>query len=981
VECLSCGEQISVSATTADERVRCKVCGATIRVAPSAASVKDSVRSEEVKLRKVRRQAGAKSRQHLKTSILMIAGIVSAVVVVIFTVGWVAFGTHSASEPPPSVESAAVASSDHRVSPTSGDSTQTPSEGPKAATSAITNAVGHGAESVADSASESGTEPQPQGVPSSESLTTPAIESDPELDRFEGEIRAIVEKANELARLGDDGDAARVLRSLNQPLSGWLNRIRSRKLRLEQDLEMSGPLQELKGKTFASPQDWEREVLPLRRKVNREQYVRLAKLIAGQAPARDAIAALQQDIEFLTAGWKHLMAVCADWSRRRGILETSLKDAIRLASEIRMRQDSQDVSTTELLQKQLLQLTGSRESNSPFRFGTAAISYNSVMARVESEWASMPVFEIAGNNALELLSGGENGSSLAGTDLLLGLPIRFANRLTLSLVEMDESQWRMLSRWSSVENLRLQRSLLAGKIPEGSTLPELESLTLNGGTIAQRTLASLLTATRPKELVMENVTIEGEGGGSFPLDRLAIVKITGCTGAEPLLRVIIDANVSTELYVDHGMISSAEWSRIDQMASLKKLTIRTPNSGPVEVRAEHLEPLAKCPSLEELWIFDGVGKNAANAVAALRQLRMLHLPGLSGRFRWSNPPKACSWQVLSMSGDFELSDDVLRELGQCTELREVSLRAVMRIERSVPGSETPDRPVVPPAGDIGLTSIARLPQLESLSLFPTHVTDQGLSLLQKHPRLKMVQVSSDKISADAPAMLADSLPQLRDRIARRIFFLGQADSNYIGRVSGLNVTTPVRAGERPLRNWIEDFRVGLRTEIWWLPGTPVDTVVALKDGSLSLRELLDQLTATTRTSWDFDGERIYVFPSEAAQRVRRRLDQQPELMRRSARVETLRWLTQVPQPFDVNGTSLGDLIRQFTSVYKAPADAIVIDPNDAKLALRKVTLVVPRIRQQGDSIIRQLDFMTLMLDLDWMIDTKDRIVLRSLKNR
>lgn len=1007
VTCLSCGEKNSVADTASGKSIRCKGCGESIRVTPSTATRDAPRATPSSKVKKSQSRAKSGKSKGVGSQLWMFAGVGGCAIIMIAVVSWLVVG-QSGDRPTESAERPAntVATAEENQSASLGITQDTPESG---LTEMAGGLAGLPSGPTADAAASKASLPT-AAVPGN--MATPAppyprvsdagtlpVDPDPELDRHETDIQNLVTRAKEQSQNGNEAEALKTLQALDKPLSEWLKHIQLRKSSLEHEIEVNGPLRELKGRTFPTPQDLEREVLPLRRKVDQEQQVRLAQLIAGQTPVQEAIAALRQDVEPLTVPWSQLMAVCADWSRRRGVLEESLNDAFRLASEIQMRQSSQDFSTTVRLQRQIIQLTGSQQGHAPFRFGTAALSYRNTMARVESEWVSTPVFEIAGNSALQLLSGGEDGKSLAGIDLLLGLPVRSAKSLMLSLMEMEEPQWRMVSQWSSVDTITLQRSVLSGEIPEGLTLPEVETLTLNGGTIAPKVLASLLAKSRPKELVLENVTIEGDGTGGFPLDRLATVTIVRSMGAERLLRAIIDANVTSDLSVDQAIVSSVEWQLIERMSSLKKLTIRSGqgpievqegmngelikallarrnSQGPVKVRAEQLEPLAKCPSLEELWVFDMVGKDAANAVAALRQLRVLHLPNLAGRFRWSTLPQPCSWKVLSMKGDFELSDDLLQELGQCSELRQLDLQEVKMIRRDAPGSETLDRTTVPPAGDIGLASITRLPNLESLSLSPTDVTDKGLSLLHKHPQLKMVRVSSEQISAKAPAVLADSLPQLRDPFTRRSFFIAQGPHDSARRsIFELSVIEPIRAGEQPFRNWIEGFWLGRReTEICWLPGTPKDSVVAMKDGSLSLRELLDQLTATTRTSWDFDGERIYVFPSEVDQRIRRRLDQQPELMLRSRRVEALRWLTQVPQPIDVNGASLGEFIRQLASTYKAPADAIVIDPKDAKLASRKVTLVLPGIRRQGGSIISQLDFMVLMLGLDWTIDGKYRVV-------
>lgn len=1019
VTCLSCGEKNSIADTTTGKSIRCKGCGESIRVSPSTATRDAPRATPSSKVKKSQSRAKFGKSKGVGSQLWIFAGVGGCAVIMIAVTSWLVVG-QSGDRPTESAEGPAntVVTTEENKSASLVLTQDTPESGPTEMAGGLAglpfappadSAAGKASVPTAAGPGNMAT-PVPPNLRVSDAGTLP-VDPDPELDRHETDIQNLVKMAKEQSQNGNDMEALKRLQALDKPLSDWLKHIQLRKSSLEHEIEVSGPLRELKGRTFPTPQDLEREVLPLRRKVDQEQQVRLAQLIAGQTSAQEAIAALRQDDEPLAVPWSRLTAVCADWSRRRGVLEESLNDAFRLASEIQMRQSSQDFSTTVRLQRQIIQLTGARQGHAPFRFGTAALSYRTTMARVESEWVSTPVFEIAGNSALELLSGGEDGKSLAGIDLLLGLPVRSAKSLTLSLMEMEEPQWRMVSQWSSVDTITLQRSVLSREIPEGLTLPKVETLTLNGGTIAPKVLASLLAKSRPKELVLENVTIEGDGAGGFPLDRLATVRIAGSMGAGRLLRAIIDANVTSDLSVDQAIVSSVEWQLIERMSSLKKLTIRSgqgpievregmngelikallarrssqgsSGQGSVEVRAEQMEPLAKSPNLEELWVFDGVEKNAANAVAALRQLRVLHLPNLAGHFRWSNLPQPCSWQVLRMSGDFELSDDLLQELGQCTELREIGLHAAWRIERGASGSETLDRTTVPPAGDIGLASIARLPNLESLSLSPTDVTDKGLSLLHKHPQLKMVRMSSEQISAKAPAVLADSLPQLRDPFTRRRFFIAQGPHDYASRsIFELSVIEPIRAGEKPFRNWIEGFWLGRReTEICWLPGTPKDSVVAMKDGSLSLRELLDQLTVTTRTSWDFDGERIYVFPSEVDQRIRRRLDQQPELMLRSRRVEALRWLTQVPQPFDVNGASLGDLIRQFASTYKAPADAIVIDSKDAKLASRKVTLVVPGIRRQGASIISQLDFMVLTLGLDWTIDSGNRVVLKSANDR
>lgn len=238
-------------------------------------------------------------------------------------------------------------------------------------------------------------------------------------------------------------------------------------------------------------------------------------------------------------------------------------------------------------------------------------------------------------------------------------------------------------------------------------LPSLKNIKIDGKSISEKGLALLTTMASLEELYIDNT------------DRMDAI-IAGL----PELPRIKTLTLGTGL-TDDGLL------RLRGMPLLCDLTI-----GRASVTAQGLDALALLPSLKRLTIYQ------------------LNLASVDN---WAVLGKLSSLEELSLKYvRSPVTDACVTHLAGLQSLKELRLDAIVTVR---PGESAYRTDIT----DKGLSQIARLKKLETLSLSGAQITDEGLQQLAGLPSLTWLNVQCSPVTEEGLRRLQKKLPALRWR--------------------------------------------------------------------------------------------------------------------------------------------------------------------------------------------------------------------------
>lgn len=221
----------------------------------------------------------------------------------------------------------------------------------------------------------------------------------------------------------------------------------------------------------------------------------------------------------------------------------------------------------------------------------------------------------------------------------------------------------------------------------------------------------------PDDLFLERYDIKDDDLAVLgDLPSLRKVDLSGTPITDAALAYLDPLEHLEELKLGGTKISSRAIADLDRFADLKALVLPEFESGVYHV--EDLEVLSRLGKLEELVMhFNPLGEKGLSYVAGLTRLRRLGINGYAGpagSFRHLAALENLEWLVASTS---ETSDEDVAHLSRCQNLRVLSLYG---------GNFTPS----------GCAAIARLKNLEDVTLFKLHIDERNVESFLKLPKLK-----------------------------------------------------------------------------------------------------------------------------------------------------------------------------------------------------------------------------------------------------
>lgn len=350
--------------------------------------------------------------------------------------------------------------------------------------------------------------------------------------------------------------------------------------------------------------------------------------------------------------------------------------------------------------------------------------------------------------------------------------------LSLSAGVGDEG----LRRLRTLVNLRWLSAGNSGVTDEGLThlegMTRLESLNLDNAQITDAGLLHLKSMAELKHLRLYGTRITEKGFAHLEgLGRLEIVDVlfgVGDVGLAALAKLPSLKNVKIdgksigdkglallatmasleELYIDNTDRMDAIVAGVPELPRIKTLTLGT------GLTDEGLLRLRDMPSLCDLTIGrTAITAKGLDALAQLPSLKRLtiHQLNLASVDDWAVLGRLSSLEELSLKHvRSPATDACVAHLAGLQSLKELRLDAVVPVR---PGESAYWTDIT----DEGLSLIAGLKKLETLSLSGARITDEGLQQLAGLPSLTWLNVQGSSVTEEGLRRLQRKLPSLRWR--------------------------------------------------------------------------------------------------------------------------------------------------------------------------------------------------------------------------
>lgn len=836
--------------------------------------------------------------------------------------------------------------------------------------------------------------PEPPATPSSPpeegsappTPTAPVVD-DQELARLDQDCERLLAQASRQLTDRDFSAAAATLQEFGPLLESFMSRVEVRCCELLYATRTTLSRKAPPDWTKLTPEQAEYEQLGANTLDAAVRFAPLSKLTPkdrnfGSLPWDEAQQQIAAESALMEQPWNTLVNGGRELNARRRRIEQSVVGAREVFDHRRIGSDAPEIAVLDKVLTAALQRM--QRTRTPKMKWVAGFPFGSPFVNVELGQAGYADNRaiLVGSSALSLISGNGDPTARDGISLVLGRTLQDLHHLSLLYCSDGSNAARQISVFPNLKSLSVGNARWSADSGQLAPALSLEWLELSEVEMTAVSLGRLCEFSQPKSLRFHNVRVTGSAAQFRGLKGVTQLTLDGGTGLEPLWAALAEAQGVTNLTADPATLPPESWRQVALLKSLAAVDLRAIDKAEAQpVTETHLSVLEQCTALKRLTIEAPLAPGAGRALARLPQLSELKMTELTDEFELSGLSPRHAWASLTLSGLFPLNDDFLKQIISLENLTSLTLT---REKRGEPGK--PPVPAEPlkgsgsPVGDAGLEGLKGLKQLEALELRPTAITDKGLASLQRHPALKRIRIESDAITLKGMVALIESLPAVRSRYDRRAIlldwsgedhrpFVRNSVAGYLERVKDVNYSDATL--ETVLRSAIQRHGIVL----YWMSGTPLNNRITLQ-GKMSWLEELDAISKAAQVEWETDGQRFYVGPPKAIERISRRIDDQVAILSRAEREASLRWLNKSAPDVDFRDLALNEVARILGEASKSSPGTIVVDPANKSLGDRKITF---RLYSGYGTVLSLLDCLAIVHNLDWTIDNNSRIVIRAAK--